>query len=326
MVAYDVEPMMVGQAREASFDAIRHDFQTIAELGFPTIMMRYVDRRDRRTILDIARDSGLSIGLCDLDVRHYVRTAAQSPGRDGEARAVPAIPSDVISHPAFTVLVVESGPSSRSAARCESVCSEAGKRGVPCVLVGDAVPDSGAAGLARIDTRATSAGSQASMMEAWLRQYHHALIAGRTTGLVFDRYRRMPGDGPGIAGPGGPPDHARLAAVKELAARARLWGPRLTGATPEPLRLGASSDVELSVTTFSYARRRYVLVFNRSPDRYARSEVMLPELTRGTPVIRAVEVPASASNPVGRVINPRRGRVGLPVDLRPGDAVLFELF
>ncbi len=163
-------------------------------------------------------------------------------------------------------------------------------------------------------------------MEAWLRQYHQGLIDGRLAGLVFDRYRRIPGDGPGIITQGGPPDPARLAAVKELAARARLWGPRLTGATPGPLRLGASADADLSVTAFDHGRRLYVLVFNRSADRYTRSEVVLPELINGASPSRAVEVPASMSNPVGRVVNPHRGRIGLPVDLRPGDAVLFEIF
>ncbi len=128
-VAYDVEPMMVGKGHETSFDAIRHDFRSIAELGFESVMLRYVDTRDRRAILDIARENGLSAGLCDLAVQHYVRTAVRSGGGRGDAVPVPQIPSDVISHQAFTILVVESSSSSRSLERCEDVCSRAGRGG-----------------------------------------------------------------------------------------------------------------------------------------------------------------------------------------------------
>jgi hypothetical protein len=83
---------------------------------------------------------------------------------------------------------------------------------------------------------------------------------------------------------------------------------------------------DLTAAALVRGKRRFVLVLNRSMERYARGNVLLPENLGGKAVTRAVEVPPSPAKAAGRVIEPQRGRITLPAALRPGDAALFEIF
>ena len=108
--------------------------------------------------------------------------------------------------------------------------------------------------------------------------------------------------------------------------RAQRWGRWLYNAVPEPI-LDADADLgDVVLTALLTQNRRFVLIFNRSPDAYARGKVTLPKTIGGDVVARIVEVPGSPGELAGRVIEPLGGRAVVPVVLRPGDARLFEVF
>ncbi|MFQ5413896.1 MAG: hypothetical protein ACE5E6_05505, partial [Phycisphaerae bacterium] len=160
-----------------------------------------------------------------------------------------------------------------------------------------------------------------------LADFHAGLLAGRTAGIVVDRYRRMPGDAPGVAARRAAAGAAVPAALKALTGRARLWVRRLRGVSVRELDDVRQTADALRVAALVRGRRRYILVFNASSSDYVRDTVHVPARVAGLPVRRAVPVATSRARTTGDVLSPaRRGRVVLPVALRPGDAVLFELF
>jgi hypothetical protein len=177
-----------------------------------------------------------------------------------------------------------------------------------------------------IDSRTVRDGPPGAAIERLLTQYHEALFAGQTGGVIVDRFMRLPGDPPGLTSPDDPLLPAHTAAIAELVQRARCWGPRLRGLSAVPLDAAISDSSRLTTTAFGHGARRHVLVFNRSADRFARQEVRLPASVLGASVQRAVEVPPSSARGAGRVIQAQRGQLTLPVELRPGDAALFEIF
>lgn len=323
--ACDVEPLLVGQSHGAAIDTLKRDFQDIARLGFDSAVLRHVDERERLELLETARQAGLGVVLPDRAIQYYARTGSLPTGVGDYGELPRIIPREIIAHPALASFVVEVGESSRSAARGDKLCAALGDRGLPCVLVGGEIR-TGTRSLIRIDTAVGEPDSNLSPLEPWLARYHEGLSAGRTAGVVFDGYRGLPGDGPGIAPGTDPGAPARTAAIKALTTRARLWGPRLQNLTPHRIQVGSGVLRDLVVTAFIHGRRRYVLVFNSSAQSYARSEVVLPELVGGSAVARAVEVPSSRTKAAGKVVRPTRGRIVLPVILRPADAALFELF
>jgi hypothetical protein len=325
-VACDVEPLFVGQPERVALDTINRDFQAIARLGFDGVMLRHVDRREQRKLLDTAHGCGLRVALADRGIQHFARTGSLPDGAADHRDLSRRISGEVVSHPALASFVVEVGDSPRATGRGETLCEALGEGGSPCVLVVGEDVQTNADSVIRIDTGVTGLGSDVSPLELWLAQYHRGLAAGRTAGVVFDRYRRLPGDGSGVAASGDPSSPARTAAVNALATRAKLWGPRLQDLKPAQIRGGSVKGRDLGVTAFTRGRRRYVLVFNQSPESYTRDQVVLPESIGGVAVTRAVEVPPSRAKTAGRVIQPTAGRVMLPVALRPGDAALFELF
>ena len=71
----------------------------------------------------------------------------------------------------------------------------------------------GAGGPTVIDVGVGDAEEQGSATEQWLAQFHEGLAAGRTAGVVVERYRRPPGDPPDLATDHGPLPPARAAAL-----------------------------------------------------------------------------------------------------------------
>ena len=325
-MACDVEPLFVGQSNRVAMDAINRDFQAISRLGFDNVLLRHVDQRERLRLLDAARAVGLRVALADRGTQHYARTGSLPRGVGDHRDLTRRIPRDVVSHPALASLVVDVGESPPAAGRGETICAAIIESGSPCVLVTGESIQTNAPSLIRIDADVAGAGSNASLLELWLAQYHHGLTNGRTAGVVFDRYRRHPGDAPGMAPRKDASDSARIAALKALTARASLWGTRLQNLSPVQIQGGSGREPDLTTTAFIQGRRRYILVFNQSLEDYTRSEVVLPKLIDGSAVARAVEVPASRAGAAGRLIREARGTITLPVALRPGDAALFELF
>ncbi len=325
-VRYDVEPVIIREGRNAAADTIRLDFQEVAKLGFDGVVLRHLDSSDRETVLDAARAAGLTSALPLRRFKHFITTGtlpAASPNVAGLARAGLG---ELGTSPSEMPLAVDPGHSARTVNRSETLCAMVQAGGGRCLTTGGADATGSGDALAVIDTAGELSNPGASPLEAWLAGYHRGLLLGRTTGLVVDRYRRPIGDPPGLVTYGRSPEPARASAIRELITRARRWGPRLHRFVVEPLATVLPEGLGVRVAVFARDRRKYVLVFNPSSDRYARGEVALPETINGAEPERAVEVPPSEARLAGQVFYRQRGRIVLPVALRPGDAALFELF
>lgn len=305
-VRYDVEPVLVEHGRKDAFEVMRRDLESVAQMGFEAVMLRQLDEPERAAVVRLAREKGLRVWLPDRSVQHFLLTGTKRPEvpktqvhlRDGEVMPI----ADATGYPAHS--------------RRHSMV------GMPVV---GALPTTGAmAPFVSIDIRKGS--PEAPVVERILAQFHEGVAVGQTGGLVVNRFRRPPGSGGGLAGTRERLDPALGAAVKTLIARAKRWGPRLHGATAEPVLNASTTTGDLGIALLKRGHGRCLLVFNRSLERFARSPITLPETVGGEPALRAVEIPSSPNTPVGRVYEAQRGRLSLPVSLRPGDAVLFELF
>jgi hypothetical protein len=181
------------------------------------------------------------------------------------------------------------------------------------------------AGLAAI--RVTARGAAADeAARAWLGLYHAGLCAGGTDGLVLDAYAEVPGRDRGLVDPHAELTLARSAAVKRILGRARKWGPLLRGARPTDVHDVECPSADADVTLFVRGPRRFILVRNRSTDRFVRTTVQVPRPTGGAEGERAVEVAAEPGMVGGAVFPIRKGKIALDVDLAPGNASLFEVF
>ncbi|MFQ5591227.1 MAG: hypothetical protein ACE5HE_08705 [Phycisphaerae bacterium] len=324
-VACDVEPVLVGQSRTAALDALTRDFKEISQLGFNTVMLRNVDEDLQLDLLNAAQSVGLLVVMADRRSHYYVLTGCLPSGVSAVREIPRHIPKAVAAHAGLGAFVVRPLQDPYAADRAEQLRNAMRERGLPFALVEENRPDD-APSLVRIDTASAGLEENASPIESWLGQYHEGLSAGHTAGVVFDRFRRLPGSGLGIAPVDNPAHGARRAAVRMLTDRAGLWGPRLLNLKTARINADAGVGHHVVVTAFIQGPRRYVMVFNRSATRYTRQDLVLPESIAGARVTRAVEVPPSRTGALARVINRSGSRIALPVALRPGDAVLFELF
>jgi hypothetical protein len=68
------------------------------------------------------------------------------------------------------------------------------------------------------------------------------------------------------------------------------------------------------------------MVFNPSTEAFARGEIQMPSVVGDASAVRAVEIPPASRQRPGQIIAAAGGRIVIPISLKPGDAVLFELF
>jgi len=339
---YDVEPKLSEGGLSGNNGVISNDFKAIAGLGFSSVVLNHVEDGDRRRLLELADEVGLKAAIPDRRFDRFVVTGGlppqcrdENPGAPGlrEARHVAegirSSPNcsravrltDIVRHSAFHGYVVEGGRGSAARERSRKLCAQLVRNGTPCISLGD----NDDTPLAIIDARAVREGPPGTALERLLAKYHAALCAGQTGGVIVDRFMRLPGDPPGLTSPDEPLLPAHSSAIAALIQRARCWGPRLSALSASSL-ISATDSSWLTVTAFGRGARRYVLVFNTSEERFAREEVRLPALILDQAVLRAVEVPPSTDLGAGRVIHAQRGQLILSIELRPGDAALFEVF
>jgi len=317
---YDVEPVLAEHGPEPGMDIVRHDLARAAELGFNCVLLGHVDERDVAGLLDAAAEVGLSLAVPSRSGAYFVRTGCGGNGPAGRTNLAGAMPRAVTAHAAFAAMVVERGADEESAQRSRRLAATLERRGVACAVWGRKDQTEGLATI-----RVGDAG--ASDTQGWLAQFHAGLAAGLTDGVVIDRYRATPGDPPGLASRDGSISPARVAALGEVLTRGLRWGRRLIRARAAPIsQTPPPAEGDVMLVLLSQGRRSYVLVFNPATEGYLRREVGMPETVPGGRFHRAVEVPPSASRLAGRVVDARAGQLLLPVDLRPGDAALFELF
>ncbi len=325
-VRHDIEPAIVSEGRAGAFERFRRDFAESAKLGFNTIVARYLDESDWSETAEVARSNGMSLAGSNSKLEHFVLTGVLPNGGERAEALARGQRDGSPGAPTRFNLVLDSGRSGQQSERATATCVQHIARGDSCCTVGGSSVPPDVPVLAVVELGAVSDGPGFSMLEHWLAQYHCGLLEGRTGGLLVDRYRRVVGDPPGLVPADRPAGPSRLAAVRALVARAREWGSRIRGLAARPVAVTLSRGLNVKVAALVRGGRRCVLVYNPSPGQYARGEVLLPETINGAGLTRAVEVPAGEAKPAGNVYNPRRGRIALPVTLRPGDAALFELF
>ena len=325
-VRYDVEPRFVGSERPAAISTIRRDFHAIAELGFNAVVLRHVEDADRLTMLDIARGVGLRALIPDRRFERYVSTGLLPTGCIDLSELVPALPRTLTDHSALDAFAISAGRGPNATRRAATLSTSLNMRRLRSVLLGKNSQPADTGGLMMIDAAVGDADQRGSLLQRLLSQFHAGLGLGFTSGLVVDRFRSLPGYRSVMAPAGRPFTPAQAAAIHALIARARHWGPRLSGFAAEPVASEAVGGAHVHITALIGDRRRYVLISNSQDDVYARGEVVLPGLMGGAPVGRAVEVLSSTDRTAGRVVEAQRRRVTLSVSLRPGDAALFEIF
>lgn len=324
---YDVEPGLVGVEEHSAEALIRRDFQTIADLGFNAVVLRHVQDRDRPGLMDLAEGADLKVVVSDRRWRRFVLTGVLPEDCRGASQIADNLPRRLMNHPALAALLVDPGRTRHATERATEIASSLRNRGATCVLRDSPWLRQESQVLATIDTGDAGDSSQeAPPLELWLAQFHDGLSRGRTAGLVVDRFRPVPGD------PAAPVSFDRVlspadaTAIEALLTRARNWGPRLRGFRAQPIAAAITGGLDVRVTALIRARRRYVLVSNPTEDRYARGELTFPDSIGGAAVSRLVEVSSATDRGPGRVVNAARGHVTFSVELRPGDAILFEIF
>lgn len=216
----------------------------------------------------------------------------------------------------------------------DAVSRCAGEIGIRCVGWADVRPAVGGANTAHsASPRVAIVGSEGALADPpesaaaeLLARYVRELAAGRTAGLVVDRFERAPGDPPGLADMVGSPTAARATALRTLLARARAWGARLTSFAPRTVSEAATSEDGIELTIFMRGRRSYLLVLNSNRDAFVRRMLDTDTSVLGDSVERLVAVPPWPGERPGEVLSVQGGRVSIPLNLSPGEAVLFEIF
>jgi hypothetical protein len=356
-IAYDIEPVhrrSLGTGEPVE-DILRAEWTELAATGIQHVVVGQVDDQWRDGILDLAADRSLRVALPDRDIAHYVQTgglppgvaAADLPGRVAEGVRV---------HPASWGIAIVARADDDCIRRAERVVADCRAQGLnTCLVVPlERAPRAGFRGEPASDapdapaTRRDSAGmspritpgtprlgmitwptgaSTASGLpaEALLRELHEALIAGDPGGLVIGPFRAPPGGRYGLLPWDEPLQPATVSAIERFRLRAGHYGSLLAGWGCDELR-PADGAGALRTVLFHSATRAAVLVLNSSGEGYLRREVTLPAELAGRTWERAVEVPAWPGARPGDVHRARDGTFRLPVTLRPGDAVLFEVF
>lgn len=315
---YDVAPARMNLSDEQSLDAARRDFAAIRRLGFETALLQHVPDEDRMPLLDAAVESGLRLAVPDRGIDFFVTTGVG----DADSLVRDAAASPAVSHPAFAALALRSGHVERACRRLETVRRLLSAKGLPTVIADSARHCEGVSAPAVVSTAPLWAGPPGEASARLLDAYVRELREGRTGGLIVDRFARLPGDPPGVASADSQAGHR--AALTALLARSQQWGPLLAGSE---VRTMASVEAAApgSTTLFLRGPRRYVLIHNEANDRFVRKDVALPTVLAERPVVRAVEV-VPAGQPGAIVSAPPGKPVVIAIELRPQDAVLYELF
>ncbi len=354
-VRYPVEPLSMAEAGDPGL-RLSSDFQRIRELGFNAVFAAHVADDRREAIVHAARAQALTLILTDPVLHRFCR-AGPAGGRavdiEKRLRAASVPEGDVLSRVLHIGEIVDDDGTGRAvriaeqAAQCLPSLPLAATVRADLPLPGDTLrhitpvvrvcepadptgtfstaPPLPKPGMMIIPVSGRSEDLVQSV-RTWLGMYHAGLSTGATEGVILDAWAEVRGRREGLVDAADRVAVARAAAVKRILHRAWAWAPCLKGSLIAPLDGWRCYDGNLRVTLYVRQHRRWALVWNASASRYSRSELSLPAEAGGAAVDRAVEVPGDPGVVGGRVFEARRGRIAIPVELAPGDAMLVELF
>ena len=321
-VRYDVQPVIVELGPSTGRSMVQRDFEAAAGMGFDTVVAFFLDPVDAGIVAAAARSARLEVVWTQQDMMRLGRMASPLASRPKWAALLEQARQETIDrYGGLGLFVPDGGEDAQGALTQGDVHAE----GLQLFTEFADAPVGRRRGLAVVNLADCEA-DESRFLESWLLQYHRAMSVGNTWGLLVDRFRRLPGEGFAITATTGPEAVSPRAGLKALLNRARRWGPLLCGATAAPLAPETVLPPDVKGTSLIRGPRRIVLLFNSSVGRYARGEARLSGPIAGRPVERLVEVPASDERPAGEVLHAADGVVVVPIDLRPGDGLLYEVF
>ncbi len=327
-VRYDIEPLWIGASEAALFNRISADLKRLEELGFDTVVFAHLEDDRRMDVLEIAARRGMDGIVSSRALDRFIQSGRLPQGYGDLNKLIVAEVRAISNQTGFAGLALNHvSLSIDGMERLARVATSLKAQGISCVVIAPGHDASGSwDSYGNVSAGELVDTAKRSPSERSLATYHAELASGGTDGLIVDRFARTPGDLPGLEVIDEHPSAAKRAAVRGLIQRARQWGPKLQGFRRKSINEADSGAMGVSLTAFVRDRRRFVLVCNPLSDRYARGSITLSASIHGEAVRRLVEVPATPDRVVGEIFEAQRGSVAISVDLRPGDAELFEVF
>lgn len=322
---YDVESSST-KSDSTSIEKMRSDFALARNAGLDSVIMPCTNERRRNEAMEIAHRNNLRVFLLRDDVESYLSTGTLPADCNGNvSRLAAKIAREIRKGSSTGGLWIGATGNTAAHDRRRELCSEIAKLGLLCVCEGDASSVPVCSSLALVRTRIRANDAPEAGPEIWLASYHAGLMAGNTGGVLLDQYPIRMSQSEQTSNDGAMSRRAS-SAIREVITRAGAWGSMLHGSIVTPAKLGSGRPDQIKAAWFYAERRRYLMLFNSSTSLFARREYSVPTPGDGKPVNRIVEIPSSPDQPVGRVIKPRSSSFRVPIDLKPGDAVLFEAF
>jgi len=281
---------------------IREDFNHIKKLGFDTVLMNRKSEDIQSQIASVAVQNGLNIDF----------------NSDGTMNQ-----STIIAKRNTLMANREHNNTSTKGILGSSTAIRANESGqTPSWYTNHTVYDHHT--LAMIDLQLIDSDPHYSASAQIQAQYHRSLSAGKTRGIVVRPFRPDTASATSLLRLDQPLNPSDQTAITELMDRVKLWGTAISGMYARPLQ-PIQSRKDVDVTVFFRGRRQYLMIFNPHTNRYARGRVGVdPSDFVHTPH-RAVELSAR-KNVLGNVAHARDGVFTFSIELRPGDAVLYEMF
>lgn len=323
-VRYDAGATGGAGTMETSGAQARRDWSALRQAGFQELVIHPVSAAHLHELAGVAREVGLTPVLVDRDIDIFVRTGALPMGCNDLSELIARAVVRIGSSSGRRLTACRSPRTPQGKSRAREVAAALRANGVLLMPVGNEPVGWEGPAVAVIGSSLCDETSEDdSYVERWLGEYHRAIAGGLTEGILFDAGRALatslsePGAGKGAA------ERAGLAALMD---RVRSWGPLLLGCAVKEVRGMTDAPTGVRVVLLTGSRRRAVFVWNASPYSISRGDVTVPVAALSGGIGRLVQWPAEPGFPAGRVVDARDGVLRIPVELRAGDADLYEAF
>lgn len=310
-----------------SIEGIRNDWARLKELGFNAVVLLQAEVADQAVLKGLAKEKQFLFSGKDRELELYVRAGALPIGCENANRLASRIADRSKGEGNQTLLICAPPRTPPAKERSKALQDALSEFGIEVIWGGveSGVVDS--ANLSVVHAKAAETESAAvSYLERWLGDYHRGLASGKTIGVVFDGAQFIPGLSTVTGSISEGESRARLAGLTELHNRQVAWGDLIHGGEVSPIASPPGGTSHIHLASLKCKGRRFLLAVNDSDANFIRQEITLNGTMDGIQTQRLVEVPGTLSIPAGRIIDAHDGLIRLDVDLRPGDAQLFEVF
>ncbi len=341
-VRYEICHRQTADAGERRAELAR-DFREIRSLGFHAVWLDFLTDDDRAPALDAGGSLGLRTILADSAIDRFVRFGTLPPEFASAQRLVCARTAPLFQARTRSILALPPFPSGEMADRVSEIAGICAAFEPPgeVLIVGHAADAARFersktvwyAALSGTDTsyrRETPwprmiqiIGGDSTTPAAWSenairRAYYRGLAVGLTDGVLVWRFRSWPRECNGIAEPDGRLCSAATAAMEFLSRHGRRYA-CLAGAVRIEDDAAGMESTRLHCASFRRGSRRFVLVRNDDTEHFGRGVLRISATLGGEPVARVVE------QETGTRYVRADGPLTIPVQLAPGEGVLFEV-